>query len=72
MSLMGTATLISRHTLVSTQYKVFVAGASLNTGVFAFGGSIRVRTRSWTGTAAKFIVAVGRTCDSFREEREHC
>lgn len=69
---MRTAAHIGTHTLVPTQYKVFVAGASLNTGVFAFGGSIRVRTSSWTGTAAKFIVAVGGTFDSFREEREYC
>lgn len=71
-SLVGTAALIGAHTAVSTQYKAFLAGAGLNTGVFAFGGSIRVGTGSWTGTAAKFIAAVGGTFDIFREERELC
>lgn len=69
---MGTAALFGTHTPVSTQYKTFVAGASLNAGVFAFGGSIRVRTGSWTGTAAKFIVTLAWTFDTFREEKEHC
>lgn len=60
-TLMGTAAVINTHTLVPTQHKAFVADATLNTGPFAFGGSITVRTCGWTGTGTKFIVAVGRT-----------
>lgn len=69
---MCTAAVISTHTAVSTQHKAFVAGAGLNTREFAFGGSIRVRTRGWAGITTKFIVAVGGTCNIFRDEREQC
>lgn len=69
---MGTAAVISADALVSTQHKAFVTGTGLNTGAFAFGGSIRVRTCGWAGTTTKLIVAVGGTCNIFRDKREQC
>lgn len=71
MTVIGTTTLGSGYTPTSAQNKACLTGAGLHTGVFAFGGSIRVRASGRTGTATELIVAIGWTFSTFREKKEN-
>ena len=68
---MGASTFSRWHTLTSAHNIAFVARAGLNTGVFAFGWSLKVRASRGTGTAAELIVAIGWTLESFMEKKEN-